>query len=173
LCELSFDEYHAWQKHGLSAKRYVYVWADGICLQSRLEDGAGLARSETARLNLWPELSIADGVLTSWRRASSRRPSARCRKFAMPRRRLTLRLRSMHSSKSYQVKYEKAAECLNRDRDVLLTFYDFPAEHWKHLRTTIPIETTFVTVRHRRVRSKGGCLANRTALAHAVTKNRR
>ena len=65
---------------------------------------------------------------------------------------------------SYQIKYEKAAECLNKDRDVLLTFYDFPAEHWKHLRTTNPIESTFATVRHRTVRSKG-CLSNRTALA--------
>ena len=65
---------------------------------------------------------------------------------------------------SYQLKYEKAAECLNKDRDVLLTFYDFPAEHWKHLRTSNPIESTFATVRHRTIRSKG-CLSNRTALA--------
>jgi transposase-like protein len=65
---------------------------------------------------------------------------------------------------SYQVKYEKAAECLNKDRDALMTFYDFPAEHWKHLRTTNPIESTFATVRHRTIRSKG-CLSNRTALA--------
>jgi transposase-like protein len=55
-------------------------------------------------------------------------------------------------------------ECLNKDRDVLLTFYDFPAEHWKHLRTSNPIESTFATVRHRTIRSKG-CLSNRTALA--------
>src|SRR5215469_2524126 len=54
---------------------------------------------------------------------------------------------------SYQLKYEKAAECLNKDRDVLLTFYDFPAEHWKHLRTSNPIESTFATVRHRTIRS--------------------
>ena len=66
--------------------------------------------------------------------------------------------------KATRVKYEKAAECLNTDRDVLLTFYDFPAEHWKHLRTTNPIESTFATVRHRTIRSKG-CLSNRTALA--------
>jgi putative transposase len=46
----------------------------------------------------------------------------------------------------------------------LLTFYDFPAEHWKHLRTTNPIESTFAAVRHRTIRSKG-CLSNRTALA--------
>ena len=65
---------------------------------------------------------------------------------------------------SYPVKYDKAPECLNKDRDALLTFYDFPAEHWKHLRTTNPIESTFATVRHRTCRSKG-CLSNRTALA--------
>ena len=64
----------------------------------------------------------------------------------------------------YKVKYEKAADCLEKDRDVLLAFYDFPAEHWKHLRTTNPIESTFATVRHRTIRSKG-CLSNRTALA--------
>ena len=65
---------------------------------------------------------------------------------------------------SYRVKYDKAAECLKKDRDALLTFYDFPAEHWKHLRTTNAIESTFATVRHRTIRSKG-CLSNRTALA--------
>ena len=65
---------------------------------------------------------------------------------------------------SYRTKYDKAAECLNKDRDPLLTFYDFPAEHWKHLRTTNPIESTFATVRHRTIRSKGR-LSNRTALA--------
>jgi putative transposase len=48
--------------------------------------------------------------------------------------------------------------------DPLLTFYDFPAEHWKHLRTSNPIESTFATVRHRTSRSKE-CLSNRTALA--------
>jgi putative transposase len=65
---------------------------------------------------------------------------------------------------SYRTKYDKAAECLTKDRDALLSFYDFPAEHWKHLRTTNPIESTFATVRHRTIRSKG-CLSNRTALA--------
>ena len=64
----------------------------------------------------------------------------------------------------YAVKYEKAVECLTKDRDALLTFYDFPAEHWKHLRTSNPVESTFATVRHRTVRSKG-CLSNKTALA--------
>ena len=62
----------------------------------------------------------------------------------------------------YQVKYDKAADCLAKDRDALLTFYDFPAEHWKHIRTGNPIESTFATVRHRTRRSKG-CLSYETA----------
>src|SRR5438270_757583 len=65
---------------------------------------------------------------------------------------------------AYQLKYDKAAECLAKDRQTLLAFYDFPAEHWKHLRTSNPIESTFATVRHRTIRSKG-CLSNKTALA--------
>ena len=58
---------------------------------------------------------------------------------------------------AYELKYEKAAECLAKDRGALLAFYDFPAEHWKHLRTSNPIESTFATVRHRTIRAKG-CL---------------
>ena len=65
---------------------------------------------------------------------------------------------------NYRLKYEKAADCLAKDREVLLAFYDFPAEHWKHLRTSNPIESTFATVRHRTIRAKG-CLSNATALA--------
>ena len=61
-------------------------------------------------------------------------------------------------------KYDKAVECLIKDREALLAFYDFPAEHWKHLRTTNVIESAFATVRHRTVRAKG-CLSNKTALA--------
>jgi putative transposase len=66
--------------------------------------------------------------------------------------------------KTYQIKSQRAADCLTKDRDALLAFYDFPAEHWKHLRTTNPIESTFATVRRRTTRSKG-CLSNKTALA--------
>ena len=55
----------------------------------------------------------------------------------------------------YGAKYEKAATCLLKDRNALLTFYDFPAEHWDHLRTSNPIESVFATVRHRTVRTKG------------------
>jgi transposase-like protein len=56
---------------------------------------------------------------------------------------------------TWQAKYPKAAECLAKDRDVLLTFYDFPAEHWMHIRTTNPIESTFATVRLRTNKTKG------------------
>jgi putative transposase len=55
----------------------------------------------------------------------------------------------------YRAKYPKACECLEKDRDVLFTFYDFPADHWQHLRTTNPIESTFATVRHRSRQTKG------------------
>lgn len=65
---------------------------------------------------------------------------------------------------AYGLKYQKAVECLTKDRDALLAFYDFPAEHWQHLRTTNPIESAFATVRHRTIRARG-CLSNKTALA--------
>ena len=65
---------------------------------------------------------------------------------------------------TWGVKYDRAVECLIKDREALLAFYDFPAEHWKHLRTTNVIESAFATVRHRTVRAKG-CLSNKTALA--------
>jgi putative transposase len=55
----------------------------------------------------------------------------------------------------YGVKYAPAVACLSKDIDALLTFYDFPAEHWDHLRTSNPIESVFATVRHRTVRTKG------------------
>jgi transposase-like protein len=60
-----------------------------------------------------------------------------------------------HFVDSYEAKYPKAVECLQKDRDVLLTFYDFPAEHWVHLRTTNPIESTFATVRLRTAKTRG------------------
>ncbi len=58
-------------------------------------------------------------------------------------------------AKKYAPKYDKAVDCLLKDRDALLTFFDFPAEHWTHLRTSNPIESAFATVRHRTVRMKG------------------
>ena len=64
------------------------------------------------------------------------------------------------------MKYDKAAARLVKDRDVLLTFYDFPAEHWKHIRTSNPIESTFATVRYRTGKTKG-CMSRKTGLAMA------
>jgi transposase-like protein len=62
----------------------------------------------------------------------------------------------------YGVKYPKAVDCLTKDRDALLAFYAFPAEHWDHLRTANPIESVFATVRHRTVRTRGA-LSHKTA----------
>lgn len=68
--------------------------------------------------------------------------------------------------KTYQAKYPKAADKLLADRDALLAFYDFPADHWQHLRTTNPIESTFATVRHRTTRTKN-CVSRSTFLGLA------
>jgi transposase-like protein len=217
------DEHAAWQKRDLSARRYVYIWADGIHLQARLEDekqcilviigatpegrkelvGFTDGTRESAHdwrellldlkrrgLDVSPELMIADGALGFWKAAGEIWPKAaeqRCwvhktanvlaklPKSQQPKAKRGLQEIWMAETKavaeaafdafieSYALKYEKAADCLAKDRDALLAFYDFPAEHWKHLRTTNPIESTFATVRHRTVRAKG-CLSNKTAL---------
>ncbi len=75
----------------------------------------------------------------------------------------------------YEAKYPGACECLRKDREALLAFYDFPAEHWKHLRTTNPIESTFATIRLRHRRTKGNgtrktSLAMMFKLAQAAEK---
>jgi len=71
-----------------------------------------------------------------------------------------------HFLKTYGAKYPKAVEKLVKDRDALLAFYDFPAEHWIHIRTTNPIESTFATVRHRTTRTKN-CVSRSTFLGLA------
>ena len=68
---------------------------------------------------------------------------------------------------SYSAKYPKATDCLEKDRNVLLTFYDFPAEHWRHIRTTNPIESTFATVRLRTAKVRS-CFSSRTVLTMAL-----
>jgi transposase-like protein len=65
-------------------------------------------------------------------------------------------------AEKYGAKHDKAVECLTQDRETMLAFYDFPAEHWDHLRTTNPIESVFATVRHRTVRTRGS-LSSTTA----------
>jgi putative transposase len=85
------------------------------------------------------------------------------------RRRETLKSRVRTQAdwyETYGVKWDKAVAKLVKDRDALLTFYDYPAEHWKHIRTSNPIESTFATVRHRTKRTKG-CLSRKTGLAMA------
>lgn len=68
-----------------------------------------------------------------------------------------------HFVDTYSAKYPKASECLLKDKEALLTFYDFPAEHWKQLRTSNPIESTFATVRHR-TKTVKGCFSRTTIL---------
>lgn len=65
---------------------------------------------------------------------------------------------------TYEAKYVMAADCLARNREILLAFYDFPAAHWQHLRTTNPIESTFATIRLRTVKTRN-CLSAKTALS--------
>ena len=67
-------------------------------------------------------------------------------------------------AEKYGPKYDKAVHCLVKDREQLLAFFDFPAEHWDHIRTSNPIESVFATVRHRTVRSKGSLSKNTAKL---------
>ena len=97
-------------------------------------------------------------------RASNPKPSRTSMKSGWLKHERTPRRRSIHSWKNTKLKYSEACECLKKDRDVLLTFYDFPAEHWAHLRTTNPIESTFATIRLRHRRTKG-CGSRNASLA--------
>jgi putative transposase len=142
-------------------------------------------------LSMGPELAVADGALGFWQALEEVWPQTRGQRCwvhktanvlnKLPKSQQSKAKRAlqeiwMAESKkdalvafdafieTWGVKYERAVECLIKDRDALLAFYDFPAEHWKHLRTTNVIESSFATVRHRTVRSKG-CLSNKTALA--------
>ena len=142
-------------------------------------------------LAMGPELAVADGALGFWKAIEEVWPKTRGQRCwvhktanvlnKLPKSQQSRAKRALHDIwmaetkadaeaaldafiESYGLKYDKAVACLARDREALLAFYDFPAEHWKHLRTSNPIESTFATVRHRTVRSKG-CLSNKTALA--------
>src|SRR3954463_7287808 len=142
-------------------------------------------------LSIGPELAVADGALGFWQALEEVWPKTRGQRCwvhktinvlnKLPKSLQAKAKRALQDIwmaetkkealaafdafvETYGVKYDKAVACLVKDRDALLAFYDFPAEHWKHLRTTNPIESTFATIRHRTVRSKG-CLSNKTALA--------
>jgi putative transposase len=138
-----------------------------------------------------PELAVADGALGFWQAIEEVWPNTRGQRCWVHKTANVLNKlpKSQHAKakralqeiwmaetkkealaafdafvETWGVKYDKAVECLIKDREALLAFYDFPAEHWKHLRTTNVIESSFATIRHRTVRSKG-CLSNNTALA--------
>ena len=138
-----------------------------------------------------PELAVGDGALGFWKALDEIFPKTRRQRCwvhktanvlnKLPKSRQRNAKRDLHEiwmaesraraeramdtfAAKYEVKYSAAVTCLEKDREALLAFHDFPAEHWQHIRTTNPIESVFATVRHRTVRSKG-CLSHRTALA--------
>ena len=212
------DELEAWQSRDLSARHYVYLWADGIYFQARTEpdnqcmlviigatpegrkelvgftDGYRESTQSWRELLLdlkarglakMPSLAVGDGAMGLWAAMREVFPTTaqqRCwvHKTANVLNHLPKSVQAKaktdlhniwmaetrknadkafdHFAGKYGAKYDKAVACLAKDRDVLLAFYDFPAEHWRHVRTTNPIESTFATVRHRTKRSKG-CLS--------------
>lgn len=211
------EDYEAWSKRDLSAKRYVYIWADGVHFNVRLgEDGeracilvimgatsdgvkeliavdAGIRESTTSwkglllqlrrqGLTTSPELAVGDGALGFWAALSevySMTKQQRCwvhktanvldklPKNAQPQAKKMLHniYNSEHKADAvkfmddfaelYEAKYPKAVTSLMKNKDSMLVFYDFPAEHWCHIRSTNPIESTFATVRLRTAKTKG------------------
>ena len=221
------QEYKAWCQRRFDGKEYVYIWADGIHVNVRLESsensrqcilvliGAtaegkkeiiaivdGYRESEQSwyellvdlkarGLTIAPKLAIGDGALGFWAALRKVYPATReqrcwVHKTANVLNKLPKGVQNrakddLHNIwmaetreaagkafdtflKKYGPKYESACRCLEKDRDVLLTFYDFPSQHWKHLRTTNPIESTFATIRLRHRRTKGSG-SRRTSLA--------
>jgi putative transposase len=225
------QEWQTWSRRSLHEKRYVYVWADGIHFNIRLEDPDNnkqcilvlMGATEDGRKELiaisdgyrestqsWrellleakqrglavdPKLATGDGALGFWAALREVYPATREQRCWVHKtanvlnklpKSIQAKAKSMlqeiwmaetrHQANqafdlfvaSFEAKYPKAVECLVKDRDVLLTFYDFPAEHWVHLRTTNPIESTFATVRLRTARTKGS--GSRTACLTMVFK---
>ena len=209
------DEYERWQRRDLSARRYVYVWADGVYLQARMEPAAecmlvligatpegkkelvgfqvGVRESAQSWRELLvdikarglaaaPEIAVGDGAMGFWKALDEVFPGARHQRCwvhkaanvlnKVPRSvqpgmkaalrevrdapdRAAARAAVVVFVEKYGAKYPKAVECLLKDQEALLAFFDFPAEHWDHLRTANPVESVFATVRHRTVRTKG------------------
>ena len=218
------EEYREWKHRDISDKHYVYVWADGIYFQVRLEpdrpcvlviigatkDGRKellaiedghresklswegvLTALKRRGLKEAPALAIGDGGLGFWTALEEVYPGTnhqRCwvHKSAnvldnLPKTvqaQAKARLHKMYLSPTrqdaldvyedflslYEARYPKACSCLKKDKDVLFTFCDFPAAHWRHLRTTNPIESTFSTVRHRTRQTKGCGSRNATLM---------
>jgi transposase-like protein len=208
-------EHEAWARRSLTGKHYVYVWADGVHFNIRLEEGRqcilvlmgataegkkeliaisdGYRESEQSwkelllgckarGLEVEPNLAIGDGALGFWkamRQVWDTTKEQRCwvhktanvldklPKGSQPKAKRMLHDIYQAESRAkadeafdlfvatYEAKYPKATECLVKDRGVLLSFYDLPAEHWVHIRTTNPIESVFSTVRLRHDKTKG------------------
>ena len=208
-------EFQEWNQRCLEGKQYVYLWADGVHFNIRLEEdrqcilvlmGAtadgkkeliavqdGYRESEQSWKQLLldvkarglivdPKLATGDGALGFWKALKQVYPTTaeqRCwvhktvnvldklpkrlqpqakdaiHQIWMAEKRSDAEQAFDYFVKTYEAKYPKATECLLKDRTELLAFYDFPAEHWIHLRTTNPIESTFATVRLRHRRTKG------------------
>ena len=144
-------------------------------------------------LEMGPKLAVGDGALGFWNALSkvygnSCRQRCWVHKTANVLNKLPKSLQSKAKAKLHQIwqapdkteaqrhfddficiyaaKYPKAVQCLEKDQEVLLTFYDFPAEHWRHIRTTNPIESTFATVRLRTNKVRG-CFSAQTAITMA------
>ncbi len=208
-------EYEAWSKRDLSQKRYVYLWADGIHFNVRLDKDrpcilvlmGATSEGKKELVAIWdgfreskaswqevlrdlkrrgltegPKLAVGDGALGFWAALEEEFSDAgqqRCwvhktanilnklpksvqieaksliHEMYMAPTLKTAKEAYAEFCKRFMAKYPKAVECLVKDEDVLFTFYSFPAEHWLHLRTTNPIESTFATVRHRTRQTKG------------------
>jgi len=209
------QEYKGWAMRDLSEKEYVYIWADGVYFNIRLEDQRScilvimgcnlkgekelLALSDGYReselswtemlrdlkargLKIPPKLAIGDGALGFWAALGKELPETKWQRCWVHKTANVLdklpkglqgKAKSMihgmymaetkenalktyrHFVDVYSDKYPKAVECLKKDEEVLFSFYDFPAAHWIHIRTTNPIESTFATVRLRTARTKG------------------
>jgi transposase-like protein len=211
-------EYKDWSKRSLRSKQYVYVWADGVYFNIRLEDpgnsrqcilvlmGAtaegkkeliavvdGYRESEQSwyellqdvkqrGLAIAPKLASGDGALGFWKAMRKVYPATRMQRCwvhktanvlnKMPKS-IQAKAKSMLHDiwmastrkdaneafdlflETFSAKYPAATACLDKDREALLAFYDFPAEHWIHLRTSNPIESTFASVRLRTAKTKG------------------
>lgn len=215
LKETWTKEQQEWSRRSLEDNRYVYIWADGIHFNIRLEEhrqcilvvlGAtadgkkellAIADGYRESAQSWkevlldlqargfekpPKLAVGDGALGFWKAMAevfADTPGQRCwvHKTAnilgkLPKNKQVVAKEDLQQIwmaetranankafdlfvKKYEAKYPKAVACLVKDREQLLVFYDFPAEHWKHLRTTNPIESIFATVRLRHRRTKG------------------
>ena len=154
-----------------------------------MPSGGGYIIKARRGLTMAPEIAVGDGALGFWKALEEVWPATRHQrcwvhkvanvlnkvpKSVQPS--MKTDLREIYSAperaaaekaiavfvEKYGAKYARAVECLTKDRERLLTFFDFPAEHWNHLRTSNPIESVFATVRHRTVRTKGA-LSSKTA----------